>query len=159
MVEAPFDLQRAHRWFGVECNNNAWDLLEKPNRTSGENEQLIHLAHAACLHWKEVGTPVNHQRAQILLANVYARLGEAHAAMRHAKRTLELMETNGDEQTIFDRATSYACAARAYACNGDKVRARELKQTAIEYADQMTDPEEKEVFDKMCKSDDWYGVE
>ena len=30
MTEAPFDLPRAQRWFAVECNNAAWDLLDKP---------------------------------------------------------------------------------------------------------------------------------
>lgn len=149
MVEAPFDLKRAHRWFGVECNNNCWDLLEKPDRTCEEDEQMVHLAHAACMHWKEVGTSLNHQRAQILLTSVYAHLGYADAAMRHAKRTLDLCEGNGDEQTTYDRASSYECAARAHACAKEISRAKELKQTAIELAKQLDDAEEKEVFDKL----------
>lgn len=159
MAEPPFDVSRAHRWFAVEFNNAAWDLVEKPSRTAEEDEQMVHLAHASCLHWKHDGTPLNHQRAQILLTNVYCQLNFASAAMRHAEKALELCESNGDSQTPFDRATSYLCAAQANACAGNEAKARELKQNAIEAAGEIEHPDEKRVFEQMLHRADGQSVE
>ena len=59
MPEAPFDLAQAHRWFAIEFNNQAWDLVEKVNRTADETQQMIHAAHASILHWQSAGNALN----------------------------------------------------------------------------------------------------
>ena len=33
MTQPPFDVQRAHRWFAVELNNLAWEIVEADSRT------------------------------------------------------------------------------------------------------------------------------
>ncbi len=38
-----FDLQSAHRYFAVQCFNQAWELIEKPERTPEEEEAMIRL--------------------------------------------------------------------------------------------------------------------
>lgn len=57
MPEAPFDEAQAHKWLGIEFNNQAWGLWEKPSRTGDENERMVQMAYAACLHWSYVGGP------------------------------------------------------------------------------------------------------
>ena len=59
MAEQTFSPNEAHRWFAVEMNNQAWDLLESDSRTDQDNEVLRNTAHAAWRHWWEVGTPTN----------------------------------------------------------------------------------------------------
>jgi hypothetical protein len=59
MSAPPFELPKAHRWFGIEFNNAAWELVEAPSRTKSETERMLRLAHASCLHWESVGTPAN----------------------------------------------------------------------------------------------------
>ena len=44
---------------GIECNNGAYDLLERDDRTEAETQTMIDMAHAAKHHWGKVGTPVN----------------------------------------------------------------------------------------------------
>lgn len=146
MAEAPFDIQKAHRWFAVEFNNMAWDLLEAENRSEDETEQIIH---AVCLHWMQVGTPLNHQRAQCLLTTVYARLGYADAAVRHSTKCLALSQQTGEEQSSFDRATTYGCAALAYQCAGQLDKAEELRQQALQAASTFDDLDDREVFEKL----------
>ena len=59
VAEQTFSPNEAHRWFAVEMNNQAWDLLESDSRTDQDNEVLRNTAHAAWRHWGEGGTPVN----------------------------------------------------------------------------------------------------
>ena len=149
MTEAPFDIQRAHSWFAVELNNLAWDTLEKKNRTEEDNEQMVHAAHAACFHWLQVGTVLNHQRAQCLLATVYAKLGYAEPAVRHASKCLELSQQTGDEQEAFDLATAYGCAAQAYKCAQQSDKASHMQEKALQVASTFDAPEDKQVFDRL----------
>ncbi|MFN0019032.1 MAG: hypothetical protein ACKVP0_12280 [Pirellulaceae bacterium] len=70
MADAPFDLAKAQRWFAIECNNAAWELLDKPGRTADETERLLHVAHASVHHWLAAGNAMNQLRGVVLLANV-----------------------------------------------------------------------------------------
>jgi len=149
MAEPPFDLPQAHRWFAVELNNQAWDLLEKPDRTPAEIERMIHAAHAACFHWLQVGDLLNHLRAQCLLATVYARTGLGEAAVRHAEKCLALSAEAGDTQTAFDRATAHGCAAAAYRANGQSAKAIAAQQQAAAAAEALTDPGDRAVFETL----------
>ena len=40
-----------HRQLGVDIYNSTWTLLEKPDRTDLETDELIHRAHASRWHW------------------------------------------------------------------------------------------------------------
>jgi hypothetical protein len=149
MPEPPFDLAAAHRWFAIELNNLAWDLVESDARAPSDCERMIHAAHASCYHWLEVGTPLNHQRAQCLLATAYAAAGIGEAAVRHAQRCLELSGENGESQTPFDVATAHGCAARAYAIFGNREKAVQHHSVAIEHVARLDHAEERAVFEKL----------
>lgn len=148
MAETPFDLAKAHRWFAVECNNQAWDLYELPQRTAAENERMIHAAHAACFHWLHAGDDLHHLRAQCLLSSAYAAAGLGKAAVRHAQRCLQLSHTAGDRQTPFDRATAHGCAAVAYALAGQPAEAGDQRSLAEEAAGQLS-ADDRGVFDGL----------
>lgn len=149
MSTAPFDVPRAHRWFAVELNNLAWDLLEKSDRSPDDNERLVHAAHAACFHWLQAGDVLNHLRAQCLLATVYAKVDLSEAAVRHAEKCLQLSEHAGAKQTAFDLATSHGCAASAYRLVGRLDDAQTQYQRAITAAARFDDPAERGVFDGL----------
>lgn len=149
MTNAPFDLPHAHRWFAVELNNLAWDILELETRTEEQNERMLHAAHAACFHWQEVGTALNHQRAVCLLATVHARLGYADSAVRYANKCLELSAEVGEAQTLFDVATSYGCAALAYRIAEQDGKAAEMLAEAQKVAATFTDADDKAVFERL----------
>ena len=144
----PFDLAQAHRWFAIECNNQAWDLVEKPSRTAEETQQMIHLAHASMLHWQAVGNALNRQRGENLLATVYAAANIPKAAVWHAERCLSLSVQNAKEETPFDRATALGCAAKAHALSGDIAQADRLR-TLAKAAAAALDDEDRGVFEKL----------
>jgi ATP/maltotriose-dependent transcriptional regulator MalT len=148
MPEPPFDLNKAHRWFAVECNNQAWDLVEKPGRTADETQQMIHAAHASVLHWQSAGSALNRQRGENLLATVYAAAGDAAAAVRHAERCLSLSVQNVKEETPFDRATALGCAAKAHAVAGDASQADRLR-TLAKAAAAALDNDDRGVFERL----------
>lgn len=149
MADAPFDIRVAHRWFAVELNNLAWDLVETKDRSQQDTQRMIDAAHAACFHWLQVGTSLNHQRAQCLSASAYAAAGCAEAAMRHAQHCLKLSEENGATQTAFDRATAHGCAASALALAGQMDEAQEHHRLAREVAAACDHPDEPEVFARL----------
>ena len=97
MAEPPFDFASAHRWFGIELNNRIMDALEAGRVTPETGESFIHAAHASCHHWMQVGTVANHGRGEFAVASVYAAAGLGEAALRHARRYLELVEAHPEE--------------------------------------------------------------
>jgi tetratricopeptide (TPR) repeat protein len=148
MTPPPPDIPAAHRWFAAEFNNRAWELVEKADRTAEETIEMLHAAHAAAIHWQAVGTPVNLQRAENLLATACLKLGRHEQALEHAERGLALSEKNGDAQTTFDRASALAACAKAKNAAGDGNAALPLIFEALAEADKLND-EERAVFDRL----------
>ena len=150
MTTPPFDLEKAHRWFAVEFNNRTWDLVEKDGRSADETQQMLHAAHAAAIHWKAVGTPLNEQRAENLLATAYLKAGRAEPALRHAQRCLALSEQNAaaGTETPFDRATALGCAACAHQSAGDSNEGERLMTLATRAAEKL-DADDRPVYDKL----------
>jgi hypothetical protein len=151
LMPAPsFDLAQAHRWFAVEFNNRAWDLVEKDGRSAEETQEMLHAAHAAAVHWKAVGIPINEQRAENLLATAYLKAGRAEPALRHAQRCLVLSEQNGaaGSETPFDRATALGCAAQSHQLARDTSEADRLNSLALAAAAKL-DADDRPVFEKL----------
>ncbi len=147
--EPPFDVQVAHRWFAVQLNNLAWDLVEEKHLSQTRLERLIHAAHAACFHWLEAGNLLNHLRAQCLLATAYAKAGLSEPAIRHAEKCLALSLAAGDSQTAFDRATAHGCASTAFALAGQRERAKTEYTAAKSAADALGDAADRDVLHKF----------
>lgn len=120
----PFDEAQGHRWFAIECNNAAWDLVEAPARTAADADRMLHLAHAAYCHWQAVGTAVNRQRALVLLAFAHSLSGSPEMARLYAKDAVEIGGTEPG-LTTFDR-----CAAGA-AMQVALHRARKFDDAAV----------------------------
>ncbi len=130
-MSAPsFDLSQAHRWFGIEFNNTAWDLVEAPVRTAAETERMLCLAHASCLHWASIGTPANEQRGLVLLALAHAVAGIGTRAVELAKRCLDVGTSHNELLTPFDRAAAAAVMATALRSNHRPADAREWETNA-----------------------------
>ena len=54
------------RQLAVDLFNQAWTLMELPERTPEQDDELIHASHASRHHWAAVGTPANlHSRNSI----------------------------------------------------------------------------------------------
>jgi hypothetical protein len=135
-----------HRQLGVDLFNHVWTLLEKPERTAAEDDEMLHAAHASRHHWAQVGTAANAARGEWQCSRVYTVLGRSEPAVHHARRCLELCEANGIGD--WDLAFAHEALARAYALAGDPQEAGRHKRLAREAGDAIADPEDRAHFDE-----------
>ena len=113
-----------HRQLGADLFNKTWTLMEKPDRTAADDDEMLHCAHASAYHWLQVGTQANRARSEWQCSRVYTVLGLAEPALRHARRCLELVEGAPQEMEDWDLAAAYEALARAHATAGDAGESR-----------------------------------
>lgn len=130
----PETTRQWHRTFAVECNNAAWDLAAREDRTPADDRQMLSAAFAAAYHWAQIGNPLNDARADMTLAHVLALLNQGAMALEYARRSLSFFEAGSGED--WDLAFAHAELAHAAAKCGDHTlhsyhyaRARELGET------------------------------
>ena len=99
-----------HRFFAIECNNRAWDLVEKV-RTKDEDHEMLTVAHASAFHWSVAGEKCQHLRAKMLLAEVHALLGFGVSALSLA----EEVRTDLLSQDTPDWEVAYIYTVHAHA--------------------------------------------
>jgi hypothetical protein len=118
-----------HRRLGIDLFNKAWALMEKEARTTEDDDELIHCAHASAYHWMHVGTAPNRARSEWQCSRMYTVLGRAEPALGHARRCLEICESEPGALEDWDLPFAYEALARAYAVAGDAVEvSRSLEQ-------------------------------
>ena len=154
-----YTIEEAGEYFARSLNKEVWQLLQKTERTSAENERMIHCAHASCYHWLNAGTPLHQQRAEWLIAHVYAKLGIPDSAMRHANCTLQLTQAHADVMQDFDLAYAYEAVARANALAGNWTEALANFQTAKKYGEAIKDDEDRKIFFGDFYDGDWFGID
>ena len=49
--EPEFNVAAAHKYFSGQCFNQAWDLMEKADRTAEEDQFMVALNQASIFHW------------------------------------------------------------------------------------------------------------
>ena len=134
-----------HRQLGKELYNRVWTLLENPDRTPEQTDEMIHAAHASRYHWTLGGDPAHRARGEWQCARVYAVLGRAEPALWHARRCLDLCEQHG--LTDWDLAAAYEGLARATAVAGDTAASAEWRTRATEALAVIADPEDRELIE------------
>jgi hypothetical protein len=135
-----------HRQLGVDLYNSTWTLLEKPDRTDLETDELIHRAHASRWHWGQVGEPVNLARGEWLCSRVYALLGRGEPAVWHARRCIEIDEGAGLGD--WDIASAYEAMARALLVSGDRAGAAQSKAKATAALAGIAEADDREVIEQ-----------
>ncbi len=91
------EIARWRRRFAVEGNNRAWDLADKADRSPEEIEEMVYAAYTAAYHWKQVGQPINHARADVTLAHALSLAGQGTEALKYARRSLAHFENTPGE--------------------------------------------------------------
>jgi hypothetical protein len=144
-----------HRWFGVQLNNEAWDLLEQigPHSPLVDRERLLYAAYASTYHWLEAGNTANHARGEHLIASVAVRTGEAGLALRHARRCAQLVAENPDVMEDWDRPLAAEIMARALAANGDGEAARRYWRQAKDLAARVAEQGEREAIEQQLATE------
>ncbi len=132
-----------HRQLGADLFNHTWTLLELPERTREQDDELVHAAHASRHHWGQVGEPKHLARGEWQLSRVYAVLGRAEPALHHARRCLELLEA-AEDRDDWDLPFAHEALARAHFAAGDGEAAQHHLARARELGEAISDPEDRE---------------
>jgi hypothetical protein len=148
-----------HRWFAIELNNELGDLLFdlSPQTPRPEQDRALYQAYASCFHWLEAGTVVNHARAEYSIAWTALAIGRPQIAAIHAPRYRELMAESPDAFTDWDRALAAEVEARTAAAVGAP-DASALKGHAQRLAEQIEDPESREVVLERLARQPWFDL-
>ena len=82
-----FDVAAAHKYFAAHCFNQAWDLLEKPDRTPEDERLMVALNQASIFHWlhRPDCEPKRLSVGYWQASRIQAVVGNAVEARRHAE--------------------------------------------------------------------------
>jgi hypothetical protein len=149
-----------HRYFGVELNNETWDLLEQIDENSPllDQERLLYGAYAACLHWLEAGNEANHARGEHLIARVALRIGRTEIGLQHARRCLELVQALPEQMADWDEPFAREALARALAATGSRDQALAELRRAEELTKQVAQDGDREVLLTELAKEPWFGL-
>lgn len=129
------------RALAVQLFNGVWELLERPERSTADDDTMLHMAHASRFHWGQVGTAENLVRGEWMCSRVYAVLRRAEPSLHHAQRVLDLCHEHGIGD--WDLAFGHEAIACACAVGGDADGARAATGLALAAADAIEDPEDR----------------
>jgi hypothetical protein len=146
MGENPgFDTNAAHRHFAVECFNQAWDLINKIERTPEEDEQMIRLSLASHWHWTQRAdcTQENMAIAYWQTARVYTVLGQVDNARRYARLCLEA--SRGVDIPLWCLGYAYEALARAEFIVGNRTQMTKYLREALRIVEKIDDPDDRQM--------------
>ena len=143
MTSEPLD----HRQIAVDLFNHVWTLMEAAGRTTAQDDEMLHAAHASRYHWGLVGQPVNLARGEWQCSRVYAILGRGEPAIHHGRRCLELCQAEGIGD--FDLAFAYEALARAHLVAGDSQAAERYRSLAAQAGNEIADDEDRTHFEEQ----------
>ena len=139
-----------HRIFAASAFNQAWDQIDKLDRSDSEDAAMLMATFASRYHWEAVGTAENKVVGDWQIAHVASLLGLAPVAMSFARMALDRAAEHGFEGWLL--ASCHEGMARAHACAGnDAERDRHIK-TASRLLDNVDDPGERRLVESQLES-------
>jgi hypothetical protein len=141
--KADVDIAAAHRHFSAWCFNQAWDLIEKADRTEADDRLMVALNQASIFHWlnRPDCTAKNMAVGYWQASRIQALLGKADEAMRHAHTCLGY----SDGLEPFNLGYAYEALARAAGLAGDAQALAEYLGRAEALAEQVSDAADRRL--------------
>ena len=140
-----FEEKSAHKYFSAHCFNQAWDIMDKKERSSEEELEMLLTAVASLWHWKQRKdvTATNLSIGYWQVARVYTLLGQAENARQFG--LLSLQESLKEGVEPFYLGYSHEALARADAVSGDNERKATHLRLAREACEKIADQEAKKM--------------
>lgn len=145
ILQSQVNWEAAHPFFSASCFNQAWDLIDKQDRTPEEDELMISLVHASIWHWSQRPdcTDTNRSIGYWQASRVYALLGQAGNARRYGQLCLEVTP----KDLPFFLGYAYEALARAEWVAGDHEKANAYLAEARQQAARVPDPENQKFLE------------
>lgn len=139
-----------HRTYAKQFFNRSWELLDLPNRTAEQEEEMLSAAFASRLHWGKAGGPREWIMGDWQISHMASHLGMGPLAKRFAERALERVQAEGIQDWLL--ASCYEGVARAAAACGDVQRRNEAAWRAREVLETVTDAEDRALIEQQLNS-------
>lgn len=140
-----FDEVSGHRFFAANGFNRTWELIDKPNRTPADDEQMLLRAYASLWHWTQRADckPQNLSIGYWLVSRVHALLNQPEPARQFGELSLQ----QATDQPPFYIGYAHEALARAAAIAGDADRRTYHLALANGYAALVTVEEERRLLE------------
>ena len=123
--------------------NSCWKLIDKPGRTTEEDAEMIHLAHASRWHWGNVGGIQERAIGEWQCARVHAILGNGRVALLHATLSAQLARSLPTPH--FMKASAAEALAFAHFLLGEHQAASEYKEQAIKLLEGLKEKDAEHI--------------
>ena len=150
-----------HRWFGVEFNNEVWDLIDSgvgPDSPQADRDLVLYGAYASARHWLECGEVAKAARGEHLLARAALAVGAYDVALEHARRCLAMVAQSPQEMADWDAPFAHEALARALAARGDAEAGARHRAEAVRLTAVVADPLDREVLETQLAAGPWFGL-
>jgi hypothetical protein len=141
-----------HRQLAVGLFDLVWMLLETPDRTPMQDDEMIHAAHASRFHWGKVGEGPRLARAEWQCSWVYAELERPEPALYHARRCEALCNEYESELEDFDLPAMHEAFARAQLLAGNREEVLRHIALARELCAEISDPDDRDIIQAQIDS-------
>lgn len=125
--------------------NHTWSLLDAPNLTREQEEEMLSSAFAQRYHWYSVGDARNWAISDWQVSRVAAVLGYEELALRFGERSLEIAVEHGLDPFVLGFA--HEAIARAAAVVDDVATFTDHLELARAQLAEIEDPEERELLE------------
>jgi hypothetical protein len=142
-----------HREQSVALFNGVWEMLDQPDGTPPQDDQMVHAAHASRWHWSQAGDLGGDQQLAVgewQCSRVYAVLGRGEPALHHARACLTICEERGLADWVV--AAAYEALARASVVAGNAGEARAWLGKARTATAAIAAAEDREVIESDLAS-------
>lgn len=141
----PAQKSTAHEYFSSTCFNAIWDILQKPDRTAQEDEQLLQLAFTSLWHWtqREDYHPRHLSIGYWMISRVYAVLEQGQNALCYAQKCLDA--SRHEEIALYFKGYAYEALTRAHYLLGDREEMQTNLHKANKVAEALQDEEERKL--------------
>lgn len=119
---------------------------------------MIGAAHANLSNWQKIGTFVEEQRGNWLVARAYVEAGVIEPALEFARRTMEITARHHEELADYDCAFAKELAARSWALAGNLPRARAHHADAVMLGEAIGDDEHRREFFRQFERGPWFRL-
>jgi hypothetical protein len=136
--------------FGIALFNQAWELIDKPDRSADDDIEMLLRAMTSRWHWQQVGGPEQIATGDWQVAHVASLLGFGEVAKAFAERNLAAtIELGADGWRL---ASAHEGMARACAAIGDRDGRDRHLAVAREALERETDADERKVIEDQIAS-------
>jgi|HubBroStandDraft_2_1064218.scaffolds.fasta_scaffold631772_1 hypothetical protein len=139
-----------HRIFAASAFNEAWDLIDKSDRSEDDDDAMLMATFASRHHWEAVGTHENRVVGDWQIAHVASLLGLAPLALRFARAALDRAVEQGFEG--WRLASCHEGMARAHAAFGNEPERDRHIKTARRLLDKVDDVEERRLVESQLET-------